>query len=316
MRAVVAKIRSVAPARTTVLLLGETGTGKGLMAKLIHSLSSRKEAPFLAVHCGAIPETLLESELFGHEKGAFTGAVRRKRGKFEAADGGTLFLDEVGTMSRAAQVALLNVLQEGQFQRVGGEEAVAADVRLIAATNSDLEQMQRAGTFRADLFYRLNVFPIEVPPLRERIEDIPHLTAHLLERFNMLYGKSIIDLCPEVADAFQHYPWPGNVRELENVLERAYILEEGTSITPQNIPLSVMNHARGYASLTVDGRQTLAAVRRAAIESAERQYLKELLARHGGRIGDSASTAGITSRQLHKLLARYEIHKEDFKAKK
>jgi len=221
MKAVFEKIRSVAPTKSTVLLTGETGTGKGVMAKLIHRHSNRKDAQFISVHCGAIPDTLLESELFGHEKGAFTGAIKRKLGKFEIANGGTMFLDEVGTITPSAQIKLLQVLQDSTFQRVGGEQTIEVNVRVIAATNTDLQTMCAQGQFRKDLYYRLNVFPIDIPPLRDRIEDIPHLAEGFLINMNRINTKSIADIDPPVIEAFTHYSWPGNIRELENVIERA-----------------------------------------------------------------------------------------------
>jgi transcriptional regulator with AAA-type ATPase domain len=316
MRAVLEKVRTVAPTRATVLLTGETGVGKGVLARLIHHWSNRKNRAFVAVHCGAIPDTLLESELFGHEKGSFTGADRRKRGKFELAHEGTLFLDEVGTIPPLAQVKLLDVLQERRLHRVGGEEDVEVDVRIVAATNSDLNRAQREGEFRADLFHRLNVFPLEIPPLRERGEDLPALAAHLLERLNGIYSKEITGLDPAVEEAFHRYAWPGNVRELENVLERAVILESSSRISPRHIPLDVLETLEKHAAVPVpigSGR-SLAEVRNEAVVATERRYLEELLATHHGRIDASAETAGITTRQLRKLLGKHGIRKESFKA--
>ena len=308
-----AKIQAVAPTRTTVLLTGETGTGKGLMARRIHESSSRRTGPFVAVHCGAMPDTLLESELFGHEKGSFTGAIRRKLGKFELANGGTLFLDEIGTISPSAQIKLLDVLQERHFTRVGGETEIEIDVRLIAATNADLAKMQREGSFRADLFFRLNVFPIEIPPLRERQEDILGFVEHFLRRCNALFPKDVEGVTPEVLQAFQDYAWPGNARELENVLERAHVLANGRLLNGDVIPPEIMAAASEEILTETQARRTLAAVRRVAVETAEQRYLTESLARHCGRIDATAAEAGITPRQLHKLLTRYGIKKESFK---
>jgi DNA-binding NtrC family response regulator len=315
MRAVLEKARTVAPTRATVLLTGETGAGKGVLARLIHRWSNRNGKPFVAVHCGAIPDSLLESELFGHEKGSFTGAHRRKQGKFELAHGGTLFLDEVGTITPAVQVKLLDVLQERRFHRVGGEEDVEVDIRILAATNSDLNRAQEEGRFRSDLYHRLNVFPIEMPPLRERKEDLPALVAHFLERLNTLYSKDIRGLEPTVEEAFSAYDWPGNVRELENVLERAYILESTIRISAQHVPFEILNTAEKHVAVAmpVGATKTLAAARAEAVAAAERRYLIELLTSHQGRIDASATTAGITTRQLRKLLAKYEIRKTDFK---
>jgi DNA-binding NtrC family response regulator len=315
MQQVFNKIRSVAKTRTTVLLTGETGTGKGVLARLIHRHSDRAQHQFISVHCGAIPEGLLESELFGHEKGAFTGAVRRKLGKFEIAHGGTLFLDEIGTISPAMQIKLLQVLQERTLQRVGGEEVIATDVRIIAATNADLRRMVAEGSLRSDLYYRLNVFPIEIPPLRERTEDIPPLVDAFLERLNQFHSKRMLAVSPAVMDAFAAYPWPGNIRELENLVERAYILETTSMLTPESFPGELFADSTRQAHLPLDITRTLAEVRRSGTESLERRYLKELLAAHQGRIDRTAHAAGITPRQLHKLMSKYGLRKEEFKSR-
>ena len=307
-------VQSVAPTRTTVLLTGETGTGKNLLAKLIHRHSNRRDAQFISVHCGAIPDTLLESELFGHEKGAFTGAVRRKMGKFEIANGGTIFLDEVGTLTPAAQVKLLMVLQEGLFERVGGEVTLKTDVRVIAATNADLKQMTDDGLFRKDLFYRLNVFPIELPPLRARTPDIPHLVEGFLKKLSDFGPKVIRSVHPTVVSALGAYPWPGNIRELENLVERAYILEASDTLTPESFPTELFDQEGVTAEVAIDTRSTLAQVRASGVEEIERRYLKDLLLRHKGRINVSADEAGITTRQLHKLMKKYGYRKEAFKA--
>jgi len=313
MKTVFEKIRSVAPTKSTILLMGETGTGKGVLAGLIHRHSNRRDAQFISVHCGAIPDTLLESELFGHEKGAFTGAVRRKLGKFEIAGGGTIFLDEIGTVTPSAQIKLLQVLQDGTFQRVGGEQTIAADVRVISATNVDLKEMCDQGRFRKDLYYRLNVFPIEIPPLRERIEDIPQLARGFLENMRRQGPKEIRHIDPRVLEAFRHYTWPGNIRELENLMERAYILETSAGLTPGSFPSELFESKAFMASVPVDATFTLAQVKRKALEDAERNYLKELLGRNRGKIKESADVAGITTRQLHKLMAKHGLRKEDFK---
>jgi DNA-binding NtrC family response regulator len=307
------KIRSVAPTKSTVLLMGETGTGKGVLANLIHQHSNRRNVQFISVHCGAIPDTLLESELFGHEKGAFTGALKRKLGKFEIARGGTIFLDEVGTITPSAQIKLLQVLQDGTFQRVGGEESLDANVRVVAATNVDLKEMCEEGKFRKDLYYRLNVFPIEIPPLRERPEDIPHLMEGVLKRLNMFNTKEIYHIDTQVLEAFRHYLWPGNIRELENLIERAYILENSPRLTPESFPVELFESEVSFTTLSVDSSSTLAEVRRRGIENIERNYLKDLLTQKKGKIKESAEAAGITTRQLHKLTAKYGIRKEDYK---
>jgi DNA-binding NtrC family response regulator len=308
------KIRSVAPTKSTVLLMGETGTGKGELAKLIHRHSSRRDAQLISVHCGAIPDTLLESELFGHEKGAFTGAVRRRLGKFEIATGGTIFLDEIGTITPSAQIKLLQILQDQTFQRVGGEETREANVRIIAATNTDLKKMCEDGQFRKDLYYRLNVFPIEVPPLRDRPEDIPHLVEVFLKKMNKFSSKEIHDIHPHVLEAFRRYSWPGNIRELENLMERAHILETSSLLTPESFPSELFESKLPSASVFFDTQLTLTEVRHKGIEDIERRYLKEVLAKNQGRIKESASVAGVTTRQLHKLMKRYGIRKEEFKS--
>lgn len=313
MRKVFGRIRSVAPTKTTVLLTGETGTGKGLLAKLIHRHSNRAKDQFITVHCGAIPDTLLESELFGHEKGAFTGADRRKLGKFEIAQGGTIFLDEIGTMTSSAQIKFLEVLQDKTFQRVGGEISIKADVRIIAATNIDLKQLVADGTFRKDLYYRLNVFPVDIPPLGERIEDIPHLAGVFLRNLNEAYSKEINNIHPYVLEAFTRYSWPGNIRELENLMERAYILENSSVLGPDSFPGELFMSDSLNLEFSSDLLTPLSKMRRQTIEAMERNYFKKLLAIHKGHIQKSADAAGVSTRQLHKLLTKYGIRKEDFK---
>jgi len=306
------KVRSVAPTKSTVLLSGETGTGKGVLARLIHQHSNRKDGTFISVHCGAIPDTLLESELFGHEKGAFTGAVRRKLGKFEIAQDGTIFLDEIGTITPSAQIKLLEILQDGTFHRVGGEEMIEANVRVIAATNADLKKMCEAGQFRKDLYYRLNVFPLEIPLLRERMEDIAYIIDVILKRLKKFDLKEIHDVHPHVIDAFGKYSWPGNIRELENLMERAYILEASPILTPESFPNELFTS--DLSPVQVKGISlSLAEVRHRAIEQSERFYLRELLTANRGRIKETAEAAGISTRQLHKLMKKYNITKEEFK---
>jgi len=313
MKKVLDKVRSVAMTKSTVLLVGETGTGKGELAKLIHRHSNRRDAQFIGVHCGAIPDTLLESELFGHEKGAFTGAVRRKLGKFEIANGGTIFLDEVGTVTPSAQIKLLQVLQDRTFQRVGGEATIEVDVRIIAASNMDLKKMCDEGQFRKDLYYRLNVFPIEVPPLRERIEDVPHLVEVFLEKMNKFNTKEIHDVDSQVIEAFMGYSWPGNIRELENLIERAYILESSLVLIPESFPSELFGSELHSANVPANPLLTLAETRNRGVENIERRYLKQLLSHNKGKIKDSAHDAGITTRQLHKLMKKYDFSKEKFK---
>ena len=307
------KVRSVAVTRTTVMLYGETGTGKGVIAKLIHRGSNRRQDQFISVHCGAIPDTLLESELFGHEKGAFTGADKRKTGKFEIAHGGTIFLDEIGTISASAQIKLLQVLQDRSFQRVGGEITQEADARVVAATNADLKSMSESGEFRKDLYYRLNVFPIEIPALRERREDIPLLVDFFLQKLNSLYAKKIDKIDPQVLQALETYEWPGNIRELENLMERSYILESSEVLSPESFPSDIFSSANGFAQPSLNPSHSLAEARIRAVENIERQYLNEALTRHRGRIDKTAKEAGISTRQIHKLLKKHGIHKEAYK---
>jgi transcriptional regulator with GAF, ATPase, and Fis domain len=257
-------VEQVAATDATVLILGETGTGKELVARAVHHLSARRQRPLVKVNCAALPAPLLESELFGHERGAFTGATAQKIGRFELAHGGTIFLDEVGELPLESQVKLLRVLQDGDFERVGGSRTVHVDVRVIAATNRSLEQAIAAGTFREDLYYRLNVFPVTLPPLRERLEDLPELVNHFVHKYAVKLGKSIEPIPPAVMDAWHAYPWPGNVRELEHVIERAVILAHGASL-----PLDDVLTPRRGAETRPAAPLTLAAV--------ERQHLVRVL---------------------------------------
>ncbi len=307
------KLRSVAPTKTTVLLSGETGTGKGVLAKLIHMYSNREHAQFISLHCGAVPDTLLESELFGHEKGAFTGALKKKLGKFEIARNGTLFLDEIGTITPSAQVKLLQVLQDGTFSPVGAEKTISTNARIITATNSDLKKMTENGDFRKDLYYRLNVFPIEIPPLRKRKEDIPLLIQFFLKKLSKDFQKDINGIHPQVKEALKKYSWPGNIRELENLLERAYILETSSLLTPESFPAELFEKESSLAVLAMDTDICLSKARQKAVQGFERQYLKELMFKNKGKINQSAQEAGISTRQLHKLMLKYGFRKEDFK---
>jgi DNA-binding NtrC family response regulator len=314
MKKVFQQVRTVAPTKSTVLLVGETGTGKSVLAQLIHQHSNRKDAQFISVHCGAIPDTLVESEMFGHEKGSFTGAVRRRLGKFEFATGGTIFLDEIGTITPAAQIKLLQVLQDGTYQRVGGDETLKTDVRVIAASNADLKKMCNEGSFRKDLYYRLNVFPIEIPPLRERLKDIPLFVESFLNKLNQFSLKEIKGIHSAVLNALEKYTWPGNIRELENLVERAYILEASSLLTPESFPNELFESEAASVFIPTGKELTLAEVRQQGVAELEKKYLHDVLARNRGKINDSARDAGISCRQLNKLMNRYGIRKEEFKA--
>jgi two-component system response regulator FlrC len=294
MQAALELARSVAPTDSTVLVTGETGTGKELVARLIHRWSPRADQAFVAVNCAALAETLLESELFGHEKGAFTGAIAQRRGRFEMAHGGTLFLDEVGEMSPALQAKLLRVLQERTLERVGGTKTVTVDVRVIGATNRDLQQMVATRTFRDDLFYRLSVFPIPLPPLRERPSDIIPLAEHILGQVTRRLGKRIIGFSPEAATTLTQYRWPGNIRELQNVVERAAILCQADHIEPAHLNLSAPS-----LPAADDAPKILKDLEREAIVSA-------LAACHGNR-REAAKQLGIGLRTLYIRLREYGI---------
>ncbi|SIN80384.1 sigma-54 dependent transcriptional regulator [Halodesulfovibrio marinisediminis] len=313
MREVFSMVRQMAATKTTVLLTGETGIGKSVLAKLIHSHSTRKDKPFVSLHCGAIPDSLIESELFGHTRGAFTGALKDTIGKFGAAEGGTLFLDEIGTITPSMQVKLLHVLQEHTIQRVGSDKEHVVDVRIIAATNDDLWAQCEKGTFRKDLYYRLNVFPIPIPPLRDRKEDLASFAKTFIQNCNLVLGKDVVGLHPKVLAAFKRYSWPGNVRELENIIERACILETEKVIRLENIP----NEISALSSATLDTQADisipLGEARQNVIDQFEYIYLTELLQATKGRINQAAEQAGITTRQIHKLMQKHKLKKEDFK---
>ena len=297
MRAALDLARSVAPADSTVLVTGETGTGKELVARAVHHWSGRANRAFVAVNCAALAETLLESELFGHEKGAFTGAVAQRRGRFELAHEGTLFLDEVGEMSPALQAKLLRVLEEGTLERVGGMKTVTVDVRVIAATHRELTQMLAAGTFRSDLFYRLSVFPIQLPPLRERPSDILPLAEYILRSVTRRLGKRIVGFTEEAMALLQGYGWPGNIRELQNVVERAAILCQGDQILPAYLNLTL-----GFPAPAATGPRMLRELEREAI-------LAALSACQGNR-RTAAEQLGIGLRTLYTRLREYGISTE------
>jgi two-component system response regulator AtoC len=289
----------VAQTKSTVLITGETGTGKEMVARLIHHRSAQREMPLIKVNCAAIPEPLLESELFGHLRGAFTGATMTKRGKFALADGGSIFLDEIGTLAMGIQAKLLRVLQEREFEPLGAERTQSVDVRVIAATNRDLRQMVSDGTFQEDLYYRLNVIPMELPPLRERREDIPVLIDHFIEKHCQRTGKRVGEVEPAVREALQRYDWPGNVRELENTIERAVVLTTGTTITIAAISMLSATSAPspGLPSLRLHQN----------IEWVERETIRRALEQSGGVKKDAAELMGISQRALSYYLAKYRI---------
>jgi DNA-binding NtrC family response regulator len=303
MRSVFEQIESVAKSDATVLVRGETGTGKEMVARLVHSLSGRRGAPFIAVNCAAMPESLVDSEMFGHERGAFTGAQSRKLGRFERADGGTLFIDEVGNMPAAVQVKLLRVLQERAFERVGGSETLHVDIRLVAATNLDLEQAIQRGAFREDLFYRLNVVPIALPPLRERREDIPLLADHALASFQQRLGKDGITLSNGMMKRLCDYDWPGNVRELMNVIERAVAMTPSGGVADFAEVRS--RGPRQRLSAIIPERST--ATLRELVGEFERRVLAQALERHGGNRTRAAKDLGITRQGLSQKIAKYGL---------
>ncbi|MCF8032630.1 MAG: sigma-54 dependent transcriptional regulator [Desulfarculaceae bacterium] len=302
MREVYELIDKVAATRATVLLTGESGTGKELIARAIHVRSPRAEEPFVAVNCMALTETLLESELFGHEKGSFTGASTRRKGRFEVAHGGTLFLDEVGEMGSALQVKLLRVLQERTFERVGGNQPIKVDVRIVAATNRDLAVAVEEGSFREDLFYRLNVVRIELPPLSKRKEDLPALVAHFVNKYAAEVGRTAPEVSQEAMEVIYQHPWPGNVRELENAIERAVILAGGR-ITPSDLPLEM----RPTADPGADAAPLPGASLNEALEDLEQRMILQALKQADGVAAHAAEALGLTKSNLAYKLKKYGI---------
>ncbi|AEB08600.1 sigma-54-dependent transcriptional regulator [Desulfobacca acetoxidans] len=298
---IIHQVNKIAPLRSTVLLTGESGVGKELIAEAIHYGSPRRDKPLVKVNCGALPEGLIESELFGHEKGAFTGAHQQRKGRFELADGGTIFLDEVAEMPLSTQVKLLRVLQEGEFERVGGARTLKVDVRLVAATNQNLEDMVAAGVFRKDLFYRLNVIHLEVPPLRARDEDIPLLAQHFLDKFCLENERPPMGFSPEALKALKNYLWPGNVRELENVVERAVALCTGSTVGLDDLPDEVRQQSQTEDHIVVQVG--------ASMEEIERLAIRQTLKKTGGDKEVAARILGIGLATLYRRLKEME-HKE------
>ena len=314
MLAVFQLVETIAPTNSTVLVTGESGTGKELVARAIHFNSLRRERPFVAVNCGALPETLLDSELFGHMRGAFTGADNNKKGLLEIAEKGTVFLDEIGEMSPLVQVKLLRVLQERRFRRLGGTEEVEADIRIIAATNRDLSKMVAEGTFREDLFYRINVIPLRLPALRERAEDVPLLAEHFVARFAAQMGKPVSGISGAAVTALKAYSWPGNIRELENAMERAVALERTPSILLDSLPDSVREaeavvsaHA-AQAAATADGAFPEGGIDlEQHVQDIEREYIAEALRRAGGVKVKAAEMLGMSFRSFRYYMKKYNL---------
>jgi len=315
MQRVFGLIDRLAKVTTSVLIRGENGTGKELVARAIHAHSSRRSKPFVAVNCGAIPEALVESELFGHEKGAFTGADQRKIGKFQFASEGTLFLDEVAELPTAVQVKLLRVLQERKVNPVGSNREFPVDVRIIAATNRNIEKMMTEGRFRNDLFYRLNVMPVFLPPLRERTDDIPALVDHFIKAFNKKLGRSILSLAPGTDRQLAAYSWPGNIRELENSVEHAFVLADGDQIRiedfPEHIREALLDKEEGW-DLPFNESESASLDFRAAKETFEKDFIARALKQNKGRINQTCERAGIPKNTLLRKMQKYNIQASDF----
>lgn len=316
MRSVFQIITRLGQVNTSVLIRGENGTGKELVARAIHFNSPRKDKPFVAVNCGAVPENLIESEFFGHEKGAFTGADQRFIGKFQYAEGGTLFLDEIGDISQAMQVKLLRVLQERKFTPIGSNREIRCDVRIIAATNRNLEQMIAQNTFRQDLFYRLNVMPIQLPRLRDRVDDIPILVSHFIDKFNLLHsrqGNEIRGIREDALAALKNYVWPGNIRELENIIERAFVMENSRYITMASLPDfmqpgNINSTSSSAVGVTAPGPIDFHNEK----EQFERDFIINALKRFDGRINQTVAHAGIPKNTLLRKIRKYGINPGDY----
>lgn len=319
-------IYKLSKVETSVLIRGESGTGKELVARALHYNSHRKKGPFVAVNCGAIPENLIESELFGHEKGSFTGADRKKIGKFQFAAEGTIFLDEIGDISPQMQVKLLRVLQEKRFTPVGSNQELTADVRVISATNRNLERAIEEGKFRADLFYRLNVLPIQLPALRERREDIPALAQYMVRKFNKVHGKQIKDIAPDAMNALKGYAWPGNIRELENVIEHAFIIEGTNRIHIESLPAIVVSGPAMASRQGASARPALGSSEPTDMlgdvtdlkypelkERFEKEFIQRALKQFGGRINQTAEHTQMTKVTLLRKLEKYGINPKEYR---
>jgi len=304
-------IEKVAPTDSTILIRGESGTGKELIARAIHHSSLRKDRKFIAVDCGALPETLLESELFGHVKGSFTGAIVTKRGLLEVANGGTFFMDEVGDLSLGIQSKLLRVLQEKEFRPIGGVKSIKVDVRLIAATNKDLESMIDEKTFREDLFYRLNIVPIYLPSLKERREDVPLLVHHFLEIYNRKRNKNVKGISPETMNLLVEYDWPGNVRELENIVERLVIMNDSGIIEPEHLPTHIQGKHVCFNITTPQTNEELKIIKKKvrtdAVENIEKAFVIDALKRSGWNVSRAAREVGMKRQNFQILMRKYHI---------
>lgn len=311
MKEVYLLIEKIAATDSTVLIRGESGTGKELAARATHLLSHRKEKPFVSINCGAVPESLLESELFGHMKGSFTGAVADKKGMFEVAEKGVLFLDEVGEMSPLTQVKLLRALQDKKVRRVGGTEEIPVDVRIIAATNQDLKRKIEEGKFRKDLFYRLNVLSLVMPPLRKRKEDLPLLVSHFIKKHCQEMGRKIKRLAPEAMNVLESYPWPGNVRELENVIERVVAIEERGIVTKESLPEELLApHKKPDTSHLFEPGFSL----NSHLDDIAKNYIKQARQAAGGKLRETASLLGISYRTLRYLIDKYGLKSNNLKS--
>jgi two-component system response regulator PilR (NtrC family) len=300
-------IETIARTNSTILLTGESGTGKGLVAQAVHFHSLRRDKPMVSLNCGAMPENLLESELFGHMRGAFTGADSNKKGLLEVAERGSVFLDEIGEMSAVMQVKLLRVLQERRFRRVGGLEEMQADIRVIAATNQDLPRLITEGRFREDLFYRINVIPIALPPLRDRREDIGLLAEHFLAKYNEQMGKEITGISRQALELLEHYDWPGNIRELENVMERAVALEPTPAILSTSLPASIHGESARVPAANVDGLPDAGFDLEAHVKEIERGYIAEALKKANGVQVKAADLLGMSFRSFRYYVKKYNL---------